>query len=247
MARSCSPGRKGWRIVYEKILESPDLKEYLVGRLGADPGLLAGRARRQSMDANYAAVNRRIAHRAASSSSAMISGHGITRLPKEDEIRPWIESQHNHGIWILLVRESDLDSESDLLADIGIYGTRAVGTQELDDRSRTVRFTLTFDPQAVRLKLGNGGTGCTCSPLLLPNPSGPRSTNRVGSNRLMGDKRGSVPLPRHGTDRANVSGSVPNLHRLPYAGGPGRWIRLLQSLSATRFRRVSRRTGECLH
>ena len=35
----------------------------------------------------------------------------------------------------------------DLLADFGIYGDRAVGTQELDEQSRTVRFTLSFDPQ----------------------------------------------------------------------------------------------------
>ena len=39
---------------------------------------------------------------------------------------------------------------SDLLADIGIYGSQAVGEQELDENSRTLRFTLTHNPQAVR-------------------------------------------------------------------------------------------------
>jgi hypothetical protein len=52
---------------------------------------------------------------------------------------------------LVLVRAAALDAEPDLLADYGIYGDRAVGTQELDERSRTTRFTLSFDPQTVRL------------------------------------------------------------------------------------------------
>jgi hypothetical protein len=71
-------------------------------------------------------------------------------LPKAD-ILPWIEEQHDNGLRIRLVRESDVAGEPDLLADIGIYGTRAFGVQELDERCRTVRFVLQFDPQAVRL------------------------------------------------------------------------------------------------
>ena len=59
--------------------------------------------------------------------------------------------QHDHGIWVLLVRESDIASEPDLLADFGIYGERATGVQELDDQSRTLRFILYFGPQNVRL------------------------------------------------------------------------------------------------
>ena len=66
-------------------------------------------------------------------------------------IQPWLDEQHNYGLHLLLVRESALRAEPDLLADVGIYGDRAVGIQELDERSRTVRFTLSFDPQAVRL------------------------------------------------------------------------------------------------
>jgi hypothetical protein len=63
----------------------------------------------------------------------------------------WIEEQHNHGFWILLVRESAVAAELELLADIGIYGMRAVGVHDLDERSRTVRFILMFDPEAIRL------------------------------------------------------------------------------------------------
>lgn len=51
---------------------------------------------------------------------------------------------------VKLVRESEATRELDLLADMGIYGTWAVGIQELDERSRTLRFTLHIDPPAVR-------------------------------------------------------------------------------------------------
>jgi hypothetical protein len=66
-------------------------------------------------------------------------------------VRKWLQEQHDHGLHLVLVRESTVDGEPDLLADFGIYGDRAVGTQELDERSRTFRFTLSFDPQAIRL------------------------------------------------------------------------------------------------
>jgi len=44
-----------------------------------------------------------------------------------------------------LVRQSVLANEPDLVTDLGIYGNRAVGVQELDDKGRTFRFTLSFD------------------------------------------------------------------------------------------------------
>jgi hypothetical protein len=37
----------------------------------------------------------------------------------------------------------------DLLADVGIYGNRAVGEQKLDENCRTLKFTLDLDPGAV--------------------------------------------------------------------------------------------------
>jgi hypothetical protein len=49
----------------------------------------------------------------------------------------WIEEQYKRGLVIRLVRESELEDETDLLADSGIYGTRATGTLELDDRCRS--------------------------------------------------------------------------------------------------------------
>ena len=61
-----------------------------------------------------------------------------------EPLRQWLQQQHSRGIWIKFVRESALSKEPELIADIGIYGSRAVGMQELDDDCCTVRFTLTF-------------------------------------------------------------------------------------------------------
>lgn len=63
----------------------------------------------------------------------------------------WIEEQYKRGIVISLVRESDIRSETNLLCDIGIYGTRAAGTLELDLECRTTRFTFDFSAEGVRL------------------------------------------------------------------------------------------------
>ena len=52
-----------------------------------------------------------------------------------------------------LVRESDLAKEADLLADFAVYGDRAIGVQEMDEQSRTVRFILSFDQAGIRQAL----------------------------------------------------------------------------------------------
>lgn len=142
-------GTEGWRTVYEKILASPDLREYRSVAWVRATDYWQDAPGRQSMRANFEAVQRGLLIERIVILRDDLWPSG-TPLPTLD-IRPWIEEQHNHGIWVLLVRQNDLASEMDLLADIGIYGGRAIGTQELDDRSRTLRFTLTFDPQVVRL------------------------------------------------------------------------------------------------
>jgi hypothetical protein len=67
------------------------------------------------------------------------------------EVRRWIDEQNEHGIQVCLVRESEVGGEVDLLCDFGIYGDRATGIQELDERSKTVRFILLFDKQNIKL------------------------------------------------------------------------------------------------
>ena len=52
---------------------------------------------------------------------------------------------------ISLIREGDIAGESHLAADFGLYGDRAVGTQEVDEGARTVSFVLEFDEASLRL------------------------------------------------------------------------------------------------
>ena len=65
-------------------------------------------------------------------------------------ILEWLVEQQGRGIAVSLVRESDLAGEPDLLADFAIYGDRAIGIQELDERSHTLRFILSFDQPSIR-------------------------------------------------------------------------------------------------
>lgn len=138
-----------WRSVYERLLQSPDLKKYRSVAWVRTPDYWQDAPGRQSMRANYTQAQRGL----------MIARIVILRdnlwpdgssLP-DQSIRPWIQLQHDQGFDVFLVRESDVAAEEDLLMDFGIYGDRAVGVQELDDQARTVRFILLFDAASLRL------------------------------------------------------------------------------------------------
>jgi hypothetical protein len=68
-------------------------------------------------------------------------------------ILEWLVEQRGRGIYVSLLRGSDLSKEPDLVRDFAIYGDRATGTQELDEQSHTVRFVLAFDEQTIRQSL----------------------------------------------------------------------------------------------
>lgn len=142
-------GTEAWRTVYEKLLGSNDIRDYRSVALVRTKDYWQDPPGRQSMQVNFDA-----AYRGLLVERIIILRNELwpkgAHLPVP-EILPWIEDQHNHGLWVCLVRESELTHEADLLTDIGIYGDRALGTQELDERCRTLRFVLQFDPQAVRL------------------------------------------------------------------------------------------------
>lgn len=142
-------GTEGWRTVYEQLLKSPDLKQYRSVAWVRTKDYWRDPPGRTSMQVNFDAAHRGVLIERV----VIVSDHlwqESDPLPA-DEVRAWVQEQHDHGVWVCLVRESALAREPDLLADIGIYGDRAVGVQDLDERARTLRFTLQFDPQAVRL------------------------------------------------------------------------------------------------
>lgn len=142
-------GTETWRAVYERLLAAGAIREYRSVAWVRSPDYWRDAPGRQSLRANFDAAHRGVlVERIAILPDALWPDD--RSLPAE-VVRLWLQEQHDHGLHLVLVRESALDGEPDLLADFGIYGDRAVGTQDLDERSRTVRFILAFDPQAVRL------------------------------------------------------------------------------------------------
>jgi hypothetical protein len=140
---------ESWRTVYEQLLRSPDIRKYRSVAWVKTADYWQDPPGRQSMQVNFEA-----AHRGVHIERIVILPHGLWpqgQLLPTNAILPWIEEQHNHGLWVTLVREAELAREPDLLCDFGIYGDRAVGVQELDAPARTLRFTLDFSPEAVRL------------------------------------------------------------------------------------------------
>jgi hypothetical protein len=138
------PSTESWRVVYEELLRSPGLHLYRsvsyiesVHYWQDGPGQQSTRLNLELQEARVISIER----------IAIIADHlwPDTSLFPIDPLHAWLDEQHRHGIWIRLVRESELGSESDLLCDFGIYGSRAVGLQVADPAGRTIRFVLNFD------------------------------------------------------------------------------------------------------
>jgi hypothetical protein len=140
-----------WRAAYQRVLETMRVKTYYSVAWVRTNDYWNDTPGRQSMRFNYELIGR---------------GFRIERvhiLPDElwpfDEKMPpvgileWLVEQQGRGIIVSLVRESDLVTEPDLLRDFAIYGDRAMGVQELDEQSHTVRFVLSFDEPSIRQAL----------------------------------------------------------------------------------------------
>ena len=137
-----------WRIVYEQLLRSPGLFLYRsVSWLSTDsywqdePG-------RRSLALNIELHEKEQINVERIAIVRDVDWPSDADLPAP-KVRQWLHQQHISGIWIALVRESQLENEPDLLADLGIYGSRAVGFQQVDEHSRTKSFLLRFGITAV--------------------------------------------------------------------------------------------------
>ena len=136
-------GTETWRIVYEELLRSRGLYQYRsVSWITTEdywqdePGQQSIRLNAELHENGQLGVER----------IAIVSDEfwPVGDVLPSVRIQQWVHMQHVHGIWVQLVRESQLAGEGDLLADFGIYGNRAVGYQTVDDHGRTVRFSLKF-------------------------------------------------------------------------------------------------------
>ena len=141
-------GTETWRIVYERLLRSPGLYLYRSVAWIQSAAYWQDEPGRKSMAVNFELQ-----------SSGDVTIERIAIIADElwpqgdvwpaETLRQWIQEQHTRGIKISFVRASAIVAEPELLADIGIYGSRAVGTQELDEQARTIRFRLLFDFNSV--------------------------------------------------------------------------------------------------
>ncbi len=143
-------GTETWRIVYEQLLREPGIHLYRSVSLIRNPQYWQDGAGQQSMQLNLEL------HSAAKVSIERICILADELWPADSDlphetVRQWIHQQTVCGIWIKVVRESTLRDEPGLVRDIGIYGSRALGVQQLDESgTRTRIFTITFGYDVVR-------------------------------------------------------------------------------------------------
>jgi hypothetical protein len=142
-------GTEAWRIVYERLLRSFGLYQYRSVAWIKNAQYWQDEPGRKSLAVNFELLEeeRLDIERIAIIADALWP---VGALWPDGLVHHWLREQHARGIGIKFVRESALKNEPELIADIGIYGARAVGVQELDDQCRTVRFMLTFDFDQVR-------------------------------------------------------------------------------------------------
>ncbi|WP_231615779.1 hypothetical protein [Novipirellula artificiosorum] len=148
-------GTEAWRLVYEQLLRDPSVLVYRSVALVRNASYWQDGAGLQSMQLNYELIARAI----VTVERTVILKNDL--WPAEDDLptetlRHWIHEQTVNGIYVRLVRESDLQNVPELVRDMGIYGFTAVGVQEFDQAGqRTSTFTLDFDFNAVRAAEAN--------------------------------------------------------------------------------------------
>ena len=135
---------EAWRIAYEKVLRSKEVSRYYSVSLIRSTDYWQDEPGKRSIALNYQLQDEK---RLNTERIAIMSESVWARLadrPKSP-IFEWLLDQYTNGIWTELVRESSIIDEPDLLLDCGRYSDVAVGYQYLDSKSRTTRFTLSFN------------------------------------------------------------------------------------------------------
>jgi hypothetical protein len=142
-------GTETWRTAYEQLLQSPGLGTYRSVAWVKTRDYWQDAPGRQSMRLNIA-----LARKGLRIERIVILRDDLwpeaSKLPSA-AIRHWIQQQHENAILVSLIREGEITGESHLAADFGLYGDKAVGTQEIDEEGRTVCFALEFDETSLRL------------------------------------------------------------------------------------------------
>jgi hypothetical protein len=132
---------EAWRVPYRNILNQPDMKVYKSVAWVKSEDYWQDQTGKSSIQFNYELIK---------------SGKEIERIFivrdsvwNSSKIRNWIREQKDKGIKIAVAREGLIPVEEDLMYDMGIYGERAVGYQNLDENCRTTSFQLHFNKSRV--------------------------------------------------------------------------------------------------
>ncbi len=141
-------GTETWRLVYERLLRSPGLHRYRSVAWIRTPDYWQDEPGRKSLAVNFELVE---AQRLRIERIVIIDDPlwPVQETWPVEPVRQWLHEQFVRGIDLRYVRMSELTHEADLLVDCGLYGSRALGVQQLDEQGQTERFTLVFDLQAV--------------------------------------------------------------------------------------------------
>ena len=137
-----------WRAVYEEVLSACTLKRYLSVALVRTEEYWRDTPGDRSIRFNGLLIDYGFyVHRILIVDDFLWPPKAA--LPSK-ELHSWILSQYSQGIQIGLVRASELEPESDLLVDFGIYGDAAVGYQVTDELGQTVRYEMLFGRHQVQ-------------------------------------------------------------------------------------------------
>ena len=141
-----------WRIAYEQVLRSLPVTHYYSVAYVASNRYWQDEPGKRSLQLNYQLQDEKglnVERIAIIADSIWPTGQ---ELPS-DPIGQWLMDQHEQGIWIEVVRESQIVDEPDLHQDFGIYMDVAVGHQVTDSQSRTSKFVLSFNQQEMATAL----------------------------------------------------------------------------------------------
>jgi hypothetical protein len=132
---------EAWRAPYRAILDQPDVKIYKSVAWVKSEDYWQDPAGKTSIQFNYELIQK---------------GKEIERIFivrdsvwNSIKVKNWILEQRNKGIKVAVAKESHIPVEEDLLYDLGIYGNRAVGYQNIDDNCRTINFQLHFNKSRI--------------------------------------------------------------------------------------------------
>ena len=132
-----------WQTIYEQFLRNVDITKFWsvawvkTSDYGQDP------LSQLRLQIDFDAVRRRVMlHRVVIVADQLWP---LSDLHPQESLRTWVECQHDHGIWVGLVRESQIAHVSDLLSEFGIFGDRALAVREHNDEQLSIPYVLSFD------------------------------------------------------------------------------------------------------